>query len=52
MMVVWLLVLVVCGAAILLGPVWSEIAEHTTIADLLEVVSSNRGNTWVELSQL
>ena len=41
-MVVWLLVLVVCGAAVLLSPVWTEIAEHTTLADLLEVVSSNR----------
>jgi len=41
-MVVWLLVLVVCGAAVLLGPVWTKIAEHATLADLLEVVSSNR----------
>ena len=43
-MVVWLLVLVVqlCGAAVLLSPVWTEIAEHATLADLLEVVSSNR----------
>ena len=41
-MVVWLLVRVVCGAAVLLGPVWTEIAEHTIHADLLEVVSSNR----------
>ena len=42
-MVVWLLVLVVCGAAaVLLSPDWTEIAEHTTLADLLEVVSSNR----------
>ena len=41
-MVAWLLVLVVCGAAVLLSPVWTEIAEHTTLADLLEVVSSNR----------
>ena len=30
------------GAAVLLGPVWSEIAEHATLADLPEVVSSNR----------
>ena len=41
-MAVWLLVFVVCGAAVLLGPVWSEIAEHTTLAYLLEVASSNR----------
>ena len=41
-MVVWLLVLVVCGAAVLLGPVWTETAEHATLADLLEVASSNR----------
>ena len=41
-MAVWLLVLVVCGAAVLLGPVWTEIAEHATLADLLEVASSNR----------
>ena len=34
--------LVVCGAAVLLSPVWTEIAEHATLADLLEVVSSNR----------
>ena len=34
--------LVVCGAAVLLGPVWTEIAEHATLADLLEVASSNR----------
>ena len=38
-MAVWLLV---CGAAVLLVSVWTEIAEHTTLADLLEVVSSNR----------
>ena len=38
-MAVWLLVLVVCGAAVLLGPVWTEIAEHATLADLLEVAS-------------
>ena len=31
-----------CGAAVLLSPVWTEIAEHATLADLLEVVSSNR----------
>ena len=24
------------------GPVWTQTAEHTTLADLLEVVSSNR----------
>ena len=41
-MVVWLLVLVVCGAAVLLSPVWTKIAEHANLADLLEVVSSNR----------
>ena len=41
-MAVWLLVLVVCGAAVLLGPVWIQTAEHTTLADLLEVVSSIR----------
>ena len=41
-MVVWLLVLVICGAAVLLSPVWTEIAEHATLADLLEVVSSIR----------
>ena len=41
-MVVWLLVLVVCGAAVPLSPVWTEIAEHATLADLLEVVSSDR----------
>ena len=35
----WLLVLVVCGGAVLLS---IEIAEHTTLAGLLEVVSSNR----------
>ena len=35
----WLLVLVVCGTAVLLGPVWTKIAEHATLADL---VSSNR----------
>ena len=39
----WLHVLVVCGAAaVLLSPVWTEIDEHATLADLLEVVSSNR----------
>ena len=36
---VWLLGLVVCGAAVLLGPVWTEIAEHTTLADLEAVLS-------------
>ena len=36
------IVLVVCGAAVLLSPVWTEIAEHATLANLLEVVSSNR----------
>ena len=41
-MAVWLLVLVVCGTAVMLGPVQTQIAEHTTLADLLEVVSSNR----------
>ena len=41
-MAVWLLVLVVCGTAVMLGPVWTQTAEHTTLADLLEVVSSNR----------
>ena len=41
-MAVWLLVLVVCGAAVMLGPVWTQTAEHTTLADLLEVVSSIR----------
>ena len=41
-MAVWLLVLVVCGTAVLLGPVWTEIAEHATLAYLLEVASSNR----------
>ena len=41
-MAVWLLVLVVCGTAVMLGPVWTQIAEHTTLADLIEVVSSNR----------
>ena len=35
----WLLVLVVCGGAVLLS---IEIAEHATLAGLLEVVSSNR----------
>ena len=36
-MVVWLLVLVICGAAVLLGPVWTEIiTEHAMFADLLE----------------
>jgi len=38
----WFPVLVGCGAAVLLSPVWTEIAEHATLADLLEVVSSNR----------
>ena len=33
--------LVVCGAAVLLSPVWTEIAEHANLADLLEVASSN-----------
>ena len=32
--------LVVCGNAV--RPVWTEIDEHTTLADLLEVVSSGR----------
>ena len=41
-MAVWLLVLVVCGAGVLLRPVWTEIAEHATLAYLLEVASSNR----------
>ena len=41
-MAVWLLVLVVCGTAVMLGPVWTQTAEHTTLADLLEVVSSIR----------
>ena len=41
-MTVWLLVLVVCGVAVLVGQVWTEIAEYTTLADLLEVVSSTR----------
>ena len=33
---VWLLVFVVCGAVVLLGPVWREISEHITLGDLLE----------------
>lgn len=41
-MAVWLLELVVWGAAVLLGPIWTEIAEHTTLADFLEVVLSGR----------
>ena len=35
---VWLLVFVVCGAVVLLGPVWREISEHITRGDLLEAV--------------
>ena len=45
-MVVWLLVLVICGAAVLLSPVWTEIAEHATLADLLEVEYLGRVVTW------
>ena len=35
---VWLLTFVVCGAVVLLGPVWREISEHITRGDLLEAV--------------
>ena len=35
---VWLLAFVVCGAVVLLGPVWREISEHITRGDLLEAV--------------
>ena len=34
--------LVVCGTAALFSRDCTEIAEHATVADLLEVVSSNR----------
>ena len=34
----WLLAFVVCGAVVLLGPVWREISEHITRGDLPEAV--------------
>ena len=37
-----LLVFVVCGAVVLLGPVWREISEHITLGDLLEAVDGGR----------
>ena len=33
---IWLLVLVLCGAVAVFGPAWVEIEEHATLADLLE----------------
>ena len=39
---VWLLVVIVCGAAVLLGPAWKEVAEHATLADLLEQISATQ----------
>ena len=39
---VWLLVLIVCGAAVVLGPVWKEVAEHATLADVLEQISAGQ----------
>ena len=40
----------VVTCAVLHSPVWTETAEHATLADLLEMVSSI-GSTWVELLQ-
>ena len=36
---IWLLVLVVCGAIVVFGPSWIEAQEHITLADLLEQVT-------------
>ena len=42
MISVWLLVLVVCGAAVLLGPVWTEL-NTLTLQTLFHLI----GSTWV-----
>ena len=39
---VWLLVVIVCGAAVLLGPAWKEVAEHATLDDPLEQISATQ----------
>lgn len=39
---IWLLVLVVCGAVVVFGPGWFEAHEEITLADLLEQVSGEK----------
>ena len=39
---IWLLLVVVVGAAVVFGPAWTEAEEHITLADLLEQVSSKQ----------
>jgi len=39
---VWLLVVIVCGAAVLLGLAWKEVAENATLADLLVQISATQ----------
>ena len=39
---IWLLVVVLVGAAVAFSPSWTEAQEHITLADLLELVSSKQ----------
>ena len=42
MATIWVLVLVLVGAAVAFGPAWAEAQEHLTLADLLELVSDKQ----------
>ena len=41
-MKIWLLVVVLVGAVVAFGPSWTEVQEHVTLADLLELVSGQQ----------
>ena len=42
MKMIWLLVVVLVGAAVAFGPSWKEAQEHAMLADLLELVSGKQ----------
>ena len=42
MKMMWLLVVVLVGAAVAFGPSWTKAQEHVTLADLLELVGGKQ----------